>query len=101
MEYVVLYIYRWKVSAYKWANHFDFVEQGFISKEAIAEVTNVGETVVVFVITKDIANHTLGYSVGTNFFMEDPLGWTMIFITAILALIPARRIFVKKKVRVI
>jgi hypothetical protein len=82
-------------------NRYDLVAQGFISKEAIAEVNNIGGTVVVFVVTKDIANHTLGYSVGTNFFMEDPLGWSMIFITAILSFIPGYRIFVKKKVRVI
>lgn len=82
-------------------NQFDFVAQQFISKEAIKEVTNIGGTVIVFVVTKDVANGVLGYSVGTNFFMEDPLGWTMIFMTAILALIPGYRIFVKKKVRVI
>ena len=82
-------------------NQFDFVAQGFISKSAIAEVNNIGGNVVVFVVTKDIANNVLGYKVGTNFFMEDPLGWTMIFITAILAFIPGYRIFVKKKVRVI
>ena len=82
-------------------NQFDFVAQQFISKEAIKEVTNIGGTVIVFVVTKDVANGVLGYSVGTNFFMEDPLGWTMIFMTGILALIPGYRIFVKKKVRVI
>ncbi len=82
-------------------NQFDFVAQGFISKSAIAEVNNIGGNVVVFVVTKDIANNVLGYKVGTNFFMEDPLGWTMIFITAILAFVPGYRIFVKKKVRVI
>ena len=79
----------------------DFVAYGFISKEAINEVNSVGGTVVVFVVTKDIANNQLGYSVGTNFFMKDPVGWVMIFVFAALCLIPTYRVFVKKKVRVI
>ena len=80
---------------------YDFVEQKIISEQAIEEVKNIGGTVVVFVVTKDIANGKLGYSVGTNPFMEDPLGWTLIIVASILALIPSYRIFFKKKVRII
>ena len=79
----------------------DFVKLGFISKNAIQEIENVGGTVVVFVVTKDIANDELGYKVGTNFFMEDPIGWSMIFVAALSMIWPACRIFIKKKVRVI
>lgn len=79
----------------------DFVSYGFISQEAIKEIKNVGGTVVVFVVTKDIANNTLGYKVGTNFFMEDPVGWTMIFLLPCVMVWPAVRVFIKKKVRVI
>lgn len=79
----------------------DFISYNFISKEAINEVNNVGGTVVVFVVTKDVANDQLGYSVGTNFFVEDPVGWIMIFAFACCWTMPVYRIFVKKKVRVI
>ena len=82
-------------------NKYDFVEYGFISQEAINEIKNVGGTVVVFVVTKDIANNELGYTVGTNFFLEDPIGWTMIFVSILSLVWPVCRIFIKKKVRVI
>lgn len=81
-------------------NQYDFVEYGFISKAAIEEIKNVGGTVVAFVVTKDIANDELGYRIGTNFFSEDPIGWTMIFVSALSLIWPAIRIFVKKKVKV-
>ena len=82
-------------------NQYDFVKNQYISAQAIKEINSIGGTVVVFVVTKDIANTQLGYSVGTNFFMEDPIGWTIIFVSAILALLPSYRIFIKKKVRII
>ena len=56
---------------------------------------------MVFVVTKDIANNELGYTVGTNFFLEDPIGWTMIFVSILSLVWPVCRIFIKKKVRVI
>ena len=82
-------------------NKYDFVANKFISEQAINEVKNVGGTVVVFVVTKDIANKQLGYNVGTNFFLEDPIGWSMIFVVCASMIWPAIRIFVKKKVKVI
>ena len=82
-------------------NKYDFVANGFISAEAIKEVENVGGTVVVLIVTKDVANNKLGYKVGTNFFLEDPIGWSMIFVASLSLVWPAVRIFVKKKVRVI
>ena len=80
---------------------YDFVDYGFISSKAIDEVKNVGGTVVVFVVTKDVANNQLGYHVGTNFFMEDPVGWSMIFVSLLGLVWPTCRIFIKKKVRII
>ena len=56
---------------------------------------------MVFVVSKDIANKELGYKVGTNFFVEDPVGWSMIFVATLSMVWPICRIFIKKKVKVI
>ena len=82
-------------------NQYDFVKHGFISQNAINEVKGIGGSVVVFVVTKDIANDQLGYTVGTNFFLQDPIGWCMIFASCAGLVWPTCRIFIKKKVRVI
>ena len=82
-------------------NKYDFIKYGFISEGALNEIRNVGGTVVVFVVTKDMANGQLGYKVGTNFFLEDPIGWSMIFVSILSLVWPTCRIFIKKKVRVI
>ena len=82
-------------------NQYDLVKYGFISQSAIEEIKNAGGTVVVFVVTKSDANGKLGYKVGTNFFMEDPTGWSLIFALGASLVWPACRLVIKKKVRVI
>ena len=56
------------------------IDLGQVDGDLYFRFTTQPSSIIVPVEYLDVANNVLGYKVGTNFYMEDPVGWTMIFL---------------------
>ena len=71
-------------------------------EKTIKLVNELGGTMYVFVVDRDVAKNELGFKIGENFFTKDPVGWSLIFIAGFGVIYLGLKLTVfKKRVKVL
>lgn len=73
-----------------------------LNEKTINVINELGGSAYVVIVSQDVARKELGLPIGENFFLKDPLGWSLVFIAGIgLLYVGIRLVFFRKKVRVL